>query len=235
MSSHGATAWGNAMEDGAARSGVGRRARSPFQVESECRLRIHLNGLIWFKSASLVSWTGGIRFRKERLFEQGVRRTIRRLACGGSRLALASGEGEMCLADRNRRIHVVRIGRNPLWVGIGDVLAVEPEVRQDFSPWCRWAGIWSGGSLPIALQGDGFAVITTNYELIRLPGPSAVPDLPVPPANAKWSAGLKPEFQVDVGMHWRGDASRCFRHSAWRRNSPAKWSRRADVVCGSVQ
>ena len=136
-----------------AKSPPQERGEGPFELESERKLKINLNGQVWIKTGATVTHTGQIQFRREGMLERGIGQMLKRALCGESRrLTKAEGSGQLFLADQGKRISILHLHDDAVHVEGKDVLAFEPEIDWDVEPLRKLAGFLSGRSFAVRLQ-----------------------------------------------------------------------------------
>lgn len=174
-------------------------SRESFALQSERILEIDLNGEIWSKMGSMISYQGSIQFERERILEHGLGRALKKsFTTEGQELMKATGEGKLFLADQGKRITILELGNQQITVNGNDLLAFEPTVDWDIEMMRKMAGLMSGGLFNVTLNGQGKVAITTYFEPLTL---EVTPDQPVhtdPTATVAWSGDLKQEFHTDM-------------------------------------
>ncbi|MGN7310982.1 AIM24 family protein [Alkalicoccobacillus gibsonii] len=170
-----------------------------FALQSERILEVNLDGEIWSKMGSMISYQGTIRFERERILEHGLGRAFKKsFTSEGQELMKATGNGRLFLADQGKRITILELGNQQITVNGNDLLAFEPTVEWDIEMMRKMAGLMSGGLFNVTLNGRGKVAITTYFEPLTL---EVTPDQPVhtdPTATVAWSGDLKPEFHTDI-------------------------------------
>lgn len=172
-----------------------------FQLETERVLEVNLDGEVWSKMGAMISYTGGIRFERERVLEHGLGKMFKKAFTGeGTSLMKATGNGRLYLADQGKKITIFDLQNDKLCVNGNDLLAFESSIDWDIKLMRKMAGIMSGGLFNVALSGYGKVAITTHFEpltLIVKPGETIYTD---PHATVAWSGKLTPEFKTDVSF-----------------------------------
>src|SRR5690606_37801187 len=80
-------------------------AREFFELETDRLLEVNLNGLVWAKAGSIVSYEGNIKFEREGMLEHGLGKFVKKAFTGeGAQLMKANGIGKLYLADRGKKI-----------------------------------------------------------------------------------------------------------------------------------
>jgi uncharacterized protein (AIM24 family) len=196
------------------------RGQGVFELESERLLEANVNGRLWIKMGAMVAYRGALRFTREGLLEHGLGKMLKRAVTGeGTRLTKAEGNGQLYLADQGKKVSILELGDETIFVNGNDVLAFEDGVAWDIRMIRRVAGMLAGGLFNVKLSGPGLVAITTHYDPLTL---KVTPTLPVstdPNATVAWSGTLEPEFKTDISfktflgrgsgesiqMHFRGD------------------------------
>ncbi len=196
------------------------RGEGMFELESERMLEVNLNGRLWTKMGAMVAYRGDIRFTREGLLEHGIGRMLKRAVTGeGTRLTKAEGAGQLYLADQGKKVSILELGGETVFVNGNDLLAFEDGVEWDIKMMRRVAGMLAGGLFNVKLSGTGLVAITTHYDPLTL---KVTPQTPVstdPNATVAWSGTLEPEFKTDISfktflgrgsgesiqMHFRGN------------------------------
>jgi uncharacterized protein (AIM24 family) len=177
------------------------RGEGVFELERDRLLEVNLNGRVWTKTGSMVAYTGAIKFAREGLLEHGLGRLFKEKISGESlTLTKAEGQGALYLADAGKKISILSLSGQTLFVNGNDLLAFEDGVRFDITLMRRVAGMMAGGLSNVKLEGSGMIAITTHYDPVTL---RVQPDRPVvtdPNATVAWSAGLTPELRTDVSL-----------------------------------
>lgn len=170
-----------------------------FGLQSKRILEIDLAGQIWAKMGSMISYTGEIKFERERAFEHGVERMFKKtFTSEGGELMKANGRGKLFMADQGKQITILDLGHRKITVNGNDLLAFEPTIDWDIQMMRKVAGMMSGGLFNITLEGEGKVAISTYFEpltLIVKPGEPVYTD---PTATVAWSGHLDPEFNTDI-------------------------------------
>lgn len=177
------------------------RGEGLFELESARMLEINLDGMVWTKMGSMVAYRGDVKFTREGVLEHGVGKLLKRAVSGeGTRLTKAEGKGCVYLADESKKVSIVRLEGETLYVNGNDVLAFEPGIQWDINLMRRVAGMMAGGLFNVKLSGHGMVAITTHHDPVTL---RVTPDSPVstdPNATVAWSGTLDPEFKTDISF-----------------------------------
>lgn len=177
------------------------RENDYFELETERILEVNLTDLVWAKAGSMISYTGQIKFEREKMLEHGVSQMFKKALTGeGASLMKAHGKGRLYLADQGKKITIFELNNESITVNGNDLLAFEPTIKWDIKLMKKVAGMMSGGLFNVTLQGKGKVAITSHYEPLTLlvrPGESVITD---PNATVAWSGHLSPEFKTDVSF-----------------------------------
>jgi uncharacterized protein (AIM24 family) len=172
-----------------------------FEIETPRMLEINLNGQVWAKAGAMVSYRGSIKFEREGILEHGLGKMFKKALTGeGTSLMKASGNGKLYLADQGKKISILNLQNQAIFVNGNDLLAFEPSISWDIKLMRRVAGMLSGGLFNVRLEGTGMVAITSHYEPLTL---LVTPDNPVytdPNATVAWSGNLQPDFVTDISF-----------------------------------
>ena len=172
-----------------------------FELETPRILEVNLTDLVWAKAGSMISYTGQIKFERERMLEHGLGKMFKKALTGeGTSLMKAQGNGRLYLADQGKKITIFDLNNESITVNGNDLLAFEPSVEWDINFMRKVAGMMSGGLFNVTLRGKGKVAITSHYEPLTLlvrPGEPVITD---PNATVAWSGHLTPEFRTDISF-----------------------------------
>ena len=72
------------------------RGQGMFESESDRILEVNLNGSVWTKAGSMVSYIGDVKFVREGVLDQGLGNLLKKAVSGeGARLTKATGTGKV--------------------------------------------------------------------------------------------------------------------------------------------
>ena len=172
-----------------------------FELETQRILELNLNGSMWTKMGSMISYRGDVKFTREGVMEQGFGNLLKKAVSGeGTRLTKAEGTGKVYLADAGKKITILHLQNESLFVNGNDLLAFEPSISYEIRMMRKMSAMMAGGLFNIQLQGSGLVAFTTHYDPITL---LVTPDNPVvtdPNATVAWSGSLEPEIKTDVSL-----------------------------------
>jgi len=97
-----------------------------FELERDRVLEVNLSGDIWTKTGSMIAYLGAIKFVREGILEQGVGNLMKKMVSGeGTKLTKASGQGKLYLADAGKKVIIISMQNDAIFVNANDVLAFE--------------------------------------------------------------------------------------------------------------
>lgn len=177
------------------------RGQGLFELESARMLEVNLNGSIMTKTGSMVAYVGDVKFTREGLLDKGLGKLLKKAITGeGARLTKAEGRGRVYLADGGKKVQILRLQNESIFVNGNDLLALENSIEWDIKMMKKITAMMAGGLFNVRLEGDGLVAITTHYDPLTL---MVTPDQPVitdPNATVAWSGNLSPEFRTDVSL-----------------------------------
>lgn len=172
-----------------------------FELERDRLLEVNLNGMIWIKTGAMVAYRGEIKFEREGILERGVGNLLKKMATGeGAKLTRATGSGKLYLADAGKKVTILNLQNETLFVNGNDVIALEQSLAFDIKMMRKLAAMVSGGLFNIKVTGTGMLGITTHYDPLTLRVTPNNPVITDPNATIAWSGTLEPEFKTDVSF-----------------------------------
>jgi uncharacterized protein (AIM24 family) len=187
----------------------------PFELESAHMLECRVNGRVWAKAGSMVAQTGNITFTRQGLMEQGLSTLLKKAVSGeGMQLMKVEGQGRVYLADKGKKIKLLRLNGETFFANGNDVLAFQDGVDSQITMMRRMASMLAGGLFNIRLSGKGIVALTSHYEPLTLPVTAkSGPVYTDPNATVAWSGSLSPEVvsNVTVGTLFGRGSGEAFR------------------------
>ena len=173
-----------------------------FELENPHLLEVRLDGLVWAKAGAMVARKGAVKFTRQGLMEQGLGNLLKKAVSGeGMQLMKIEGQGRVYLADAGKKITLLRLAGEAIFVNGNDVLAIESGIDSQITMMRKVAGMLSGGLFNVRLSGHGIVAITSHYEPLTLPvNAQTGPVFTDPNATVAWSGGLTPEIITDVSL-----------------------------------
>jgi uncharacterized protein (AIM24 family) len=177
------------------------RGQGIFELESARMLEVNLNGRVWTKMGSMVAYLGDIKFTREGMLEHGVGKFLKKAVSGeGAKLTKAEGRGKLYLADAGKKVQILSLQGETIFVNGNDLLAFEDSIRWDISMMKKLSAMLAGGLFNVRLSGEGMIVITSHYEPLVLMVTPQYPVMTDPNATIAWSGSLTPEFRTDMSL-----------------------------------
>lgn len=172
-----------------------------FELESERMLEINLEGMMWTKLGSMISYNGSIKFTREGVMEHGFGKFLKKQFTGeGMRLTKVEGKGKLYLADAGKKISILNLNGESIFVNGNDLLAFQDSIKWDIKMMRKVAGMLQGGLFNVKLEGTGLIAITTHYDPLTLEVTPENPVMTDPNATVAWSGTLTPELKTDVSL-----------------------------------
>lgn len=172
-----------------------------FELENARLLEVNLNGQVWAKMGSMISYQGSIKFEREGILEHGLGKFFKQAMTGeGVQLMKARGNGRLYLADQGKKVTILQLQNESIYVNGNDLLAFEEGISWDIKLMRRITGMLAGGLFNVRCEGNGMVAITTHYEPLTLLVTPNSPVITDPNATVAWSGNLQPEFQTDVSL-----------------------------------
>lgn len=176
-------------------------ANRPFELENPHLLEVNLKGRVWAKAGSMVAYTGQVKFTREGVLEHGLDRMLKKMLTGeGTTLMKVEGQGRVYLAEKGKKVRVLNLQKETIFVNGNDLLAFEDTVQWDITMMRRMAGMLTGGLFNIRLTGPGMVAITTHYEPLTLQVSPGQPLFTDPNATVAWSGSLSPDIRTDISF-----------------------------------
>ena len=175
--------------------------RGFFELETDRLLEVNLTNLVWTKMGAMVAYEGNIKFERERLTEHGIGNMFKKAFTGeGTQLMKATGKGKLYLADTGKKIILLNLQNDDIFVNGNDLLAFEPSVKHEVKMTRKVAGMMAGGLFNVKCSGTGLIAITSHYEPLTLRVTPGKPVFTDPNATVAWSGNLTPNFHTDISF-----------------------------------
>jgi len=190
---------GSTLQDFVRAKAQDNAASRPFELENPHMLEVNLNGRNWAKIGSMIAYTGKVRFTREGILEHGMGIALKKMMTGeGTSLMKMEGQGRVYLADKGKKVQVLQLQNETIFVNGNDLLAFQDGVSWDIKMMRRVAGLLSGGLFNVRLSGTGMIAITTHYEPLALQVTPGQPVFTDPNATVAWSGSLSPNIHTDL-------------------------------------
>ena len=177
------------------------RGEGLFELETDRMLEINLDGSIWTKMGSMIAYNGNIKFTQRGILSQGMGNLLKKAVSGeGSKLTKAEGTGVLYLADEGKKVTILNLNDESIFVNGNDILAFQEGIKNEIKMMKKAAAMLSGGLFNIRLEGSGLVALTTHYDPITLEIRPGNPITTDPNATVAWSGNLEPAFKKDVSL-----------------------------------
>ncbi len=177
------------------------RGEGLFEMENERMLELNLNGRVWTKKGSMIAYLGNVKFTREGVLEHGVGKMLKKAVTGeGVSLTKAEGQGKVYLADSGKKISIINLNDESIFVNGNDLLAFEDGINWDIKILKKVTGVMAGGLFNVKLEGSGMVAITTHYDPLTLKVSTDRPVFTDPNATVAWSGNLKPDLKTDISL-----------------------------------
>ncbi len=172
-----------------------------FELERDRMLELNLNGMAWIKRGAMVAYLGNVKFTREGVLEHGLGKMMKKAITGeGVSLTKAEGSGKVYLADSGKKISIINLENQSIFVNGNDLLAFEENINWDIKMMKKVAGMMAGGLFNVKLQGTGMVAITTHYDPLTLKVTNDQPVYTDPNATVAWSGNLAPDIKTDISL-----------------------------------
>ncbi len=172
-----------------------------FEVENRATLQVNLQGVVYAKAGAMVAWRGDVKFSRKSALEDGVGKFLKKALTGqGMALMKMTGNGQVYLADNNKRVHVLALSDEKLCINSNDLLALESALDCDIVMLKRLASALSGGLFNAQISGTGLVAITTHGDPLVLPVTPANPVHTDAQATVAWSGNLRATLHTDISL-----------------------------------
>ena len=172
-----------------------------FELETPRILEVNLDGQVWAKAGSMVSYQGEMKFVREGMLEHGLGTAFKKALTGeGASLMKANGKGKLYLADNGKKIIILNLQNESIYINGNDLLAFEPSIKWEIKLMKKIAGMMAGGLFNVRCEGSGLIAFTAHYEPLTLRVSPGNPVITDPNATVAWSGNLQPKFQTDISL-----------------------------------
>lgn len=189
--------------------------RELFTLENRQFLELNLSGqTVFAKAGSMVAFTGDVSFKREGAFDRGLASFFKRfLTSEGAALMKVSGRGRAYLADKARKIQLLRLGGESVTVNGNDLLAFESSLSFDVRMMRKLGAMAAGGLFNVQLGGNGHVAVCTHGTPLALRVTSQAPVFTDPQATVAWSSNLTPDLsaKLELSSLWGRSSGETFR------------------------
>ncbi len=179
-----------------------------FELESDRVLEVNLGPaagsnttMIWMKQGAMIAYTGQMKFTREGLLAQGLGNLLKKAVSGeGASLTKAEGEGKLYVADAGKRITILALQNESVFVNGNDLIAMEATLSKEIKMMRKMSAIASGGLFNVRVAGTGCVVFGTHGRPLVLRVQPGRPVFTDPQATVLWSGNLTPEMKTDISF-----------------------------------
>ena len=133
-----------------------------FELERDRLLEVNIDGRVWIKKGTMVAYNGDIKFTREGILEHGLGKLVKKAVTGeGLSLTKAEGKGKLYLADTGKKVTILELDGQSIYVNGNDLLAFEETIQWDIKMMKKVASFLSGGLFNVLLEGKGMVAINT--------------------------------------------------------------------------
>lgn len=189
------------LEDFIRSTGERAPGQGVFELEREHLLGVNLRGVVWTKMGSLVAYTGNIRFTREGTLEHGLGKMVK-ISMGGEGVNLikAEGVGKLYLADKGKKISILKLEKDSICVNFNNILAIEDSISWDIRMMRKFSGVTENDIYNVKLEGTGIVAITTHHEPLTFRVTRERPIFTDPNTTVAWTGSLEPEVKSDLSL-----------------------------------
>lgn len=172
-----------------------------FQLENDFLLKVSLNGQqVWTKMGSMVAYNGRVHLAREGLLRQGFRLFKKSVSKQDIELTKASGVGELFVADQGKKVTLLKLEGETLFVHHTHLLAFESSIKWDIHMTKSLTAAMVSGLFHAKLEGNGMVAITTRLRPLVLKVSEGNPIHTDPQNTVAWSGNLQPEMTFDTSL-----------------------------------
>lgn len=189
----------HSLEDFIRRTGERAPGQGVFELEREQLLKVYLNGVVWTRMGSMTAYRGDIKFTRDDALEHGPGKLVKiSLAGEGFSFTKAEGRGKLYLADRGKKVLVLKLENDSICVNCNNILAVEDSLNWDIRMMKKFSGVADNEIYNVKLEGTGMIAIATHQDPLTFRVTEGHPVFTSPNATVAWSGNLEPEIKTDI-------------------------------------
>jgi uncharacterized protein (AIM24 family) len=178
-----------------------------FALENPYLLSARVGNRLWIKKGTMAAFKGGVRLRREGLFDRGFGLWLKRVTIGeGIKLTKAEGTGEIFLADQGKQITLIELEDESIVINGNNLLMLEDTLAYRIKRLKKISTLVAGGIYSLTLSGVGFFAITTYQQPLCIAVSPTEPVVTDPNCTVGWSSGLEPKISTD--QSWNSLLSR---------------------------
>jgi uncharacterized protein (AIM24 family) len=177
------------------------QADSLFELENPYLLEVNLRQRAWAKIGTMIAYVGDVKFSRESVMKQGMKKFLKKMVSGeGTTLMRMEGQGRVYLADEGKKVQILQLAGDTIFVNGNDLLAFEKGIEWDIKMMKRASSMLAGGLFNVELSGRGLVALTTHYDPLTLRVQPGQPIFTDPNATVAWSGTLSPEIVTDISF-----------------------------------
>lgn len=177
------------------------QADSLFELENPYLLEVNLRQRAWAKIGTMIAYVGDVKFSRESVMKQGMKKFLKKMVSGeGTTLMRMEGQGRVYLADEGKKVQILQLAGDTIFVNGNDLLAFEKGIEWDIKMMKRASSMLAGGLFNVELSGRGLVALTTHYDPLTLRVQPGQPIFTDPNATVAWSGSLSPEIVTDISF-----------------------------------
>ena len=177
------------------------QADSLFELENPYLLEVNLRQRAWAKIGTMIAYVGDVKFSRESVMKQGMKKFLKKMVSGeGTTLMRMEGQGRVYLADEGKKVQILQLAGDTIFVNGNDLLAFEKGIEWDIKMMKRASSMLAGGLFNVELSGRGLVALTTHYDPLTLRVQPGQPIFTDPNATVAWSGTLSPEIETDISF-----------------------------------
>ncbi|KAF2072642.1 hypothetical protein CYY_006044 [Polysphondylium violaceum] len=174
----------------------------PFHLNKDSMLQVFVNNSsVLIKKGAMVGYLGNIKYEREKMMSKGFGNFMKKtFTSEGTTMMKGTGVGTIYIADRAKKIRIIRLENEAIIINGNDVLAHDEHIKSDIVVMKSAGGVLGGGLWQVKLEGTGYVAFTTHGHPLTLMVNPGQPVFVDPDALVAWSASLKPEVQTDISF-----------------------------------
>ncbi|KAL3682403.1 hypothetical protein R1sor_000425 [Riccia sorocarpa] len=127
---------------------------------------------VYIKKGSMVGYSGEVKFEREGMLEHGFGHMLKKaMTSEGATLVKATAKGgkaQLYCADQNKKVTVLQLQEESIYVNGDDLLAFEPSLNHKIVMMKKISSIVSGGFFNVRLSGKGCIAILSHGKPLTL-------------------------------------------------------------------
>ncbi len=189
------------LEDFIKNTGERTPGQGVFELERDHLLGVNLRGVVWTRMGSMAAYTGNIKFTREGTLEHGLGKIVK-ISLGGEGVSLikAEGVGKLYLADKGKKVSILKLEKESICVNFNDILAIEDSINWEIRMMRKFSGVMESDIYSVKLEGTGIIAITTHHEPLTFRVTRERPIFTDPNTTVAWAGSLEPDAKSDLSL-----------------------------------